>query len=188
MGWPSVPGPSSLAWCPPHWGMCCSSCLWRGLGLPGPSPFTSPFSLLSSQLPAPPKFNFHIRDSWNSGRPWFLYLGGGPRCLSLAPPTLLPGHALPSLPLLLCVPLLHLKRKGWRFQGSRGKMEPLFESLGHIGACQSWVAPDKVTPCLLFLCLSLCVELTAGSGTSKSMAYFVVPGGWTKPFGCRWGA
>nr|KAF6481102.1 mitochondrial contact site and cristae organizing system subunit 13 [Molossus molossus] len=22
------------------------------------------------QLPAPPKFNFHIRESWNSGRPW----------------------------------------------------------------------------------------------------------------------
>ena len=32
------------------------------------------------QLPAPPKFNFHIRDSWNSGRRWSICRQGrGPR-------------------------------------------------------------------------------------------------------------
>uniref|UniRef100_A0A452SHU1 MICOS complex subunit MIC13 n=1 Tax=Ursus americanus TaxID=9643 RepID=A0A452SHU1_URSAM len=38
------------------------------------------------QLPAPPKFNFHIRDTWNSGRPWSLSLGGW----LLMPPSLAP--------------------------------------------------------------------------------------------------
>lgn len=34
------------------------------------------------QLPAPPKFNFHIRDSWNSGRRWSICRQGrGPRYL-----------------------------------------------------------------------------------------------------------
>lgn len=85
-------------------GVCATLCLWRGLGLPDPSPLTSLFSPVSSQLPAPPKFNFNIRESWNSGRPWSLCLGGGPRSPSLALPTLLPGHAFPLLSLLLCVP------------------------------------------------------------------------------------
>lgn len=84
-----VAGPSSPAPCPSHWGVGCSLCLWRGLGLLGPSPFTSPFSPVSSQLPAPPKFNFHIRESWNSGRPWSLCFrergGDGPSYPSPAP-------------------------------------------------------------------------------------------------------
>lgn len=33
---------------------------------PARSSFHQPL-LFSPQLPAPPKFNFHIRDSWNSG-------------------------------------------------------------------------------------------------------------------------
>lgn len=155
-----VSGPSSPAWCPPHWGMGCSLCLWRGLGLLDPSPFTSPFSPVFSQLPAPPKFNFHIRESWNSGRPWSLCFrergGGGPSYPSPAPPTLLPGHAFPSLLLLLCVPLPHLREKGWRFQGSGNKMEPFFGSLSHIRAHQSQVASDKVRPYSSSASVSLC--------------------------------
>lgn len=130
LAWLSVPGPSRPAWCPPHWGMCCSPCLWRGLGLPGHSLFTSASFPVSSQLPAPPKFNFHIRESWNSGRPgpsargvgWG---GGGSSPPSLVTSILLPGRACPSLLLLLCVPLLHLKEKGWRFQGSGSRIEAL---------------------------------------------------------------
>lgn len=99
----SIPGPSS-SWSLVYWSVCYSLCFRRGLGLPDSSPLTSLFSPVSSQLPAPPKFNFNIRESWNSGRPWSLCLGGGPRSPSLTFPTLLPGHAFPLLSLLLCVP------------------------------------------------------------------------------------
>lgn len=54
------------------------------------------------QLPAPPKFNFHIRDYWNSGRPQAIYLGGWLQI----PPTFLLGHFFSSLPVQLCVHLL----------------------------------------------------------------------------------
>lgn len=73
--------PWSLQPClvPAHWGLRCFPCLRRELGLPAPSSFISPFFLVSSQLPAPPKFNFPIRESWNSGRPWSLCLGVWPQ-------------------------------------------------------------------------------------------------------------
>lgn len=34
---------------------------------PARTSFHQPLLPFSPQLPAPPKFNFHIRDSWNSG-------------------------------------------------------------------------------------------------------------------------
>ncbi|KAK2491779.1 hypothetical protein MC885_014392 [Smutsia gigantea] len=48
-GWPSLPRPSSPAWCPPPGGRCCCPSPKRRAGAPGPSPFTRPFS-----PPSPP--------------------------------------------------------------------------------------------------------------------------------------
>lgn len=95
-GWPSAPRPSSSAWCPLPGGMCCSPCPqeagWGCRALP-PSPGPSP---LSSQLPAFPKVNFPIQETWNSGRPRSFCLGVGRRYPRLAPPPLVSGQAFPS--------------------------------------------------------------------------------------------
>lgn len=110
---------SGVAFCPwslkPCWepstlGRVLPSLPLREAGAAGPFPFHQALSPVSSQLPAPPKFNFHIRESWNSGRLWSLCFGGGPRFPRLALPTLLPGMPF-HCSLNCCVCLHDLKKK-----------------------------------------------------------------------------
>ena len=73
------PGSFSPAWHPRH--RMLLSWPVREAG-PARSSFHQPLLPFSPQLPAPPKFNFHIRDSWNSGRRWSICRQGrGPRYL-----------------------------------------------------------------------------------------------------------
>lgn len=86
LGWPLRPCLVS-----PEWGrvLLCLPPGWRGWGR---ASLHQPLPPLSSQLPAPPKFNFHLRDSWNSGRPGESLCLGGPQTPPSSTPTLLPGR------------------------------------------------------------------------------------------------
>lgn len=147
-------------------------------------PFSPAPSPLSSQLPAPPKFNFHIRDSWNSGRPRSLGLGvAAPDNPSQHPLPPFPGHSSPSFSFLLCAPPADLREdKGWRFQGGGSKIGPPLKT-GHFGAHR--VTSDKARPCPISASVSPRGTDQAGTGASQRLAELGFPGGagkwWLSP-------